>query len=145
MFSRILRLSLFAALIAAFGAPSNAGVRLGTISVGFGYFNGPAYGPFCCYSPWAYDAFYGPYWGPFGPYYPSGYFSPGPDKGTVKLLNANKNAAVYIDNAYAGKVSELKTISIKPGAYDLELQPPGGKAIQKRIYVLSGKTLKLEF
>jgi hypothetical protein len=63
----------------------------------------------------------------------------------VKLVHANKEAAVYIDNAYAGKVSQLKSINIEPGAYDLELQPPGGEPIQKRIYVLSGKTLKLEF
>jgi hypothetical protein len=141
MLSRILRLALFATLIAAFANPSFAHVRLGTVTFGFGYFNDPGYAPFCCYSPWA----YGPFWGTFGPYYPAGFFAPGPTKGTVKLIHANKDAAVYIDNAYAGKASELKSINIEPGAYDLELQPPGDKPIQKRIYVLSGKTLKLEF
>jgi hypothetical protein len=145
MFSRTLRLALLATLIAAFASPSFAHVRLGSVTLGFGYFNVPGYGPVCCYSPWAYDPFYGPFWGAFGPYYPAGFFDPGPRKGTVKLIHANKDAAVYIDNAYAGKASELKSINIEPGAYDLELQPPGDKPIQKRIYVLSGKTLKLEF
>jgi hypothetical protein len=144
MSSRILRLALFATLVAAFASPSFAHVRLGTVTFGFGYFNAPGY-PVCCYSPWAYDPFYGPFWGTFGPYYPAGFFAPGPTKGTVKLVHANKDAAVYIGNAYAGKVSQLKSINIEPGAYDLELQPPGGEPIQKRIYVLSGKTLKLEF
>lgn len=147
MVSRILRFTLLATVVAAFSVPSSAGVRLGTIHAGFGYFDG--WGPFCCYSPWAYSGFYGPYWGPywgaFGPYYPADFFTPGPDKGTVKLVNANKNALVYIDNAYAGKVSELKSMNLTPGAHDLELQPPGGKSIQKRIYVLSGKTVRLEF
>lgn len=143
MFSRILRLALLAAVIAAFAIPSSAGVRLGTAYGGFGYYDG--WGPFCCYSPWAYTGFYSPYWAPFDPYFPEQFFTPGPDKGTVKLVNANKDASVYIDNAYAGKVSELKTINIAPGAYDLELQPPGGKRVEKRIYVLSGKTVRVEF
>lgn len=143
MFSRILRFTLLAVLIAAFVVPSSGGVRLGTINAGFGYFDG--WGPFCCYYPWAYSGFYGPYWGPYSPFYPAEFFAPGPDKGTVKLVNADKNSSVYIDNSYAGKVSELKTMNLAPGAYDLELQPPGGKSIQKRIYVLSGKTVRLEF
>ena len=147
MFSRTLRLAVLAVAVSALSIPSNAGVRFGGVSIGVGY--GYGYTPFCCYGPFTYDGLYGPYapfWGPFGPFYPAGFFGqPGPDKGTVKLIKADRNAAVYIDNAYAGKVSELKTISIKPGAYDLELRPPGGKAVQKRIYVLSGKTLKLEF
>ncbi len=140
MFSRISRFVLFACLMAASANLASAGVRMGTFAVGIGYFNGPAFGPFCCY-----DGFYGPFWGPFGPYYPAGYFAPAATKGTVKLIHANKDAAVYIDNAYAGRVSELKSINIEPGAYDLELQPPGERPIQKRIYVLSGKTLKVEF
>jgi len=145
MFSRILHLATLAIVIVACAATSSAAVRLGTVTAGFGYFNGPFYGPYCCYSPWVYGGFYGPFWGPFGPYYPASFFSPAPNKGTVKLIHANRDAAVYIDNAYAGKVSELKSINIEPGAYDLELRPPGEEPVQKRIYVLSGKTLKLEF
>jgi len=141
MFSRQVRLAILASALAVFAVPSSAGVRLGAISFGFGYSSG-----YCCYSPLLYDGFYGPYWGPFGPFYPVGFFAtPAPDKGTIKLINADKNASVYIDNAYAGKAGELKSISIKPGAYDLAVRPPGGEAVQKRIYVLSGKTLKLEF
>ncbi len=141
MFSRTSRLASLAAILATLSIPSSAAVTLGTILLGFGY---APNGGFCCYGP--YDGFYGPLWGPFGPYYPAGYFArPGPDKGNVKLIKANKDAAVYIDNAYAGKVSDVKTISIEPGAYDLELRMTGQDPIHKRIYVLSGKTLKLEF
>ncbi|MGZ4786966.1 MAG: PEGA domain-containing protein [Terriglobales bacterium] len=63
----------------------------------------------------------------------------------MKLINASKDAEVYIDNAYAGKAGDLKRISIKPGAYNLELRVVGKEPIQRRVYVLSGKTLKLEF
>lgn len=140
MFIRISRLALLAAILAALSIPSSAGITLGTVAVGVGY---TRYGGFCCYAP--YDV-YGPFWGPLGPYYPAGYFAqPGPDKGTIKLIRADKNAQVYIDNAYAGTVSSLKKISIRPGAYDLELRPTIGEPVHKRVYVLSGKTLKLEF
>lgn len=141
MFTPMSRLAVLAAILAALSVPSSAAITFGTVTVGFGY---ARYGGFCCYAP--YDGFYGPFWGPFGPYYPAGYFAqPGPDKGTVKLIKADKDAEVYIDNAYAGTVASLKTISIKPGAYDLELRPTGREPVRKRVYVLSGKTLKLEF
>ena len=143
MFSRILRLTLLAGVVAAFAVPSSAGVRFGSIQAGFGYFDG--WGPVCCYYPWAYSGVYSPYGTPYDPYFPAQFFTPGPDKGTVKLVHADKNASVYIDNAYAGKVSELKDINIAPGAYDLEVRLPDGKATQKRIYVLSGKTVRVEF
>ena len=88
----------------------------------------------------------GPSWGIYGPYYPAGYFSaPAKEKGTVKLVGADKDADVYIDSAYAGKASDLKTISIKPGKYSFELHLPGGEAIKTKIYVSSGRTCKLEF
>ncbi len=143
MFSRISRFVILAVMVLALSGISQAGVKLGTISIGAGYAH--AWG--CCYGPYEYsDYLYGPYWGPFGPYYPFGYFtSPAPDKGTVKLINPAKDAEVYIDSAYAGKATDLKKISIKPGAYNLELRVAGQDPIQKRIYVLSGKTIKLEF
>lgn len=141
MFSLPLRYALLSALLAAVSIPAFAGVHLGAVSIGVGYGSGP-WG----YPGYADYGFYGPWWGPWGPFYPPGFFAqPGPDKGTVKLLNANKDASVYIDYGYAGKVSELKKISIRPGAYDLEVRSPDGKTVQKRIYVLSGKTVKLEF
>ena len=39
----------------------------------------------------------------------------------------------------------LKTIYLDPGAYDLAVRASGKDAVQKRVYVLSGKTVKLEF
>jgi hypothetical protein len=105
---------------------------------------------------------------PFYPYYPYGVSTIGtfhtllfedlfyrplyyPDltyaltKGEVKLqsLGRNKNAAVYIDNAYAGTAGKLKHIWLDPGAYDLVLKAADASSFHQRIYVLSGKTLKI--
>jgi hypothetical protein len=69
MFTRMSRLAVLAAILAALPITSSAAITLGTVTVGIGY---TRYGGFCC--PGSYDGFYGPFWGPFGPYYPSGYF-----------------------------------------------------------------------
>lgn len=134
-------------------------VRLGTVTVGASYTNfGHAFfGPYYPY-PYSYypygafsvGAFYTPFAGyPFyGPFYYPAY---GPvlkyelGKGEVKLssLGRNKNAEVYIDNAYAGIAGKLKEMWLDPGAYDLSLKSADGSSFEKRIYVLSGKSLKI--
>jgi hypothetical protein len=123
--------------------PSAAGVRLGGIVFGAGYshFSGP-----CCYNPYYYDTFdgyYGPYYGAW--YTPLLFRQPSPNKGLVKLPKLEKTAEIYIDNAYAGIAGDLKTIPLDPGAYDLEVRSAGKEPLQKRVYVLSGKTVKIEF
>jgi PEGA domain len=126
-------------------------VRFGGVYVGAGYsyFSGPfGYRPF--WSPF-YSSFYGygPYgWDPFfyGPaYYPYyGDYRFGPDKGEVKLTDAPKSAAVFIDDAYAGTVEHLKSMWLDPGAYNLKVSTPDHGDFQQRIYVLSGKSLKID-
>jgi len=64
--------------------------------------------------------------------------------GEVKLLTAEKNAEVFLDGAYAGLSEDLKSIWLDPGAYSLELKSTGKQVFKKRIYVLSGKTVKIE-
>ena len=126
-------------------------VRLGTIGVGGAYsrFSGPFfYNPFWYgfypyrlgYSPFFYDPFF------YSPFYAPGYFGGfayGESKGEVKLSGAPKTAEVYLDGAYAGTADKLKSIWLDPGAYDLSVSTPGGSPFHQRIYVLSGKSLKI--
>ncbi len=128
---------LLVAFVILLTFPCAAGVRLGTVLVGVGYshFSGPS----CCYGPYYYDSFYDPWYSPFW------YREPSATKGTVRLQKVEKTSEVYINQAYAGVAGDLKTIYLDPGAYDLEIRPTGKAPVQKRVYVLSGKTLKLEF
>jgi hypothetical protein len=119
-------------------------VRLGGIVVGAGYSHllGPGYGYFPYgYAPNGY--FYDPF--PYGMYLHPGFFtgfSYGPSMGEIKLKTDDRSAWVYLDGALAGKADKLKTIYLDPGAYNLEVRS-GDKRFEQRIYVLSGKTLRL--
>jgi hypothetical protein len=131
------------------GAEHNLHWRLGTIALGAGYahFSGPAYYPYGFYpfSPfggWEYSAFWFPYWGPY-PFFAPGYFANGSGKGEIKLNAEPKTAGVYLDRAYAGTADHLKNIWLEPGAYDLSLAASGREDFHQRIYVLSGKSLKI--
>lgn len=115
-------------------------VRLAGITAGLAYthFSGPWYGPWG-YGYWPYFA-YDPYF--YHPFYGTG-FSRRAGMGEIRLRSVRKNAEVFIDGAYAGTVSELKTMWLDPGAYDLELRA-GGESFRRRVYVLSGKTLHIQ-
>jgi hypothetical protein len=126
-------------------------LHLGTVSVGAGYsrFSSPFYDPYSFY-PFPpsilpgfgtrYSSrFWDPYWGYF---YPAGYFSYNDGKGEVRLA-APKQADVYLDNAYAGKAEKLKSIWLQPGAYDLSVSNSDHASYHQRIYVLSGKSLRI--
>jgi hypothetical protein len=119
-------------------------LQLGTVSFGAGYshFSSPYYSPYGFYP---YSAYYsGMLWDPYWGYlYPTGYFSYNDGKGEVRLA-APKQANVYLDNAYAGKAEKLKSIWLKPGAYDLSVCNSDHASFHQRIYVLSGKSLKIE-
>ena len=135
------KLLLLAGLLAVLAVPSFAGIRFGGVGIGIGYTHFE--GPYCC-NPYTYDGYYyGP--GFYGPWYAPWFYTPNPTKGTVKLKNVEDTAEVYIDQAYAGIAKDLKNIYLDPGAYNLEIRSPGKEPTQKRVYVLSGKTLKLEF
>jgi len=118
-------------------------LRLGTIWVGAGYskFSWPFYYP---YSFYPFPGFYSPpLWDPYSSYfYPIGYFSYDNGKGEVRL-SAPRQADVYLDNAYAGKAEKLKSIWLEPGAYDLSVSDSDHASYHQRIYVLSGKSLKI--
>jgi len=106
--------------------------HLGGIVAGAGYWHGG-------YSPWYYDPFL------FYPVYAPGYhtgFGYRPNMGAVKIEGPDKDAWVYLDGALAGRADKLKQIWLDPGAYELELRS-GDRRAKQKIYVLSGKTLKV--
>ncbi len=128
------------ALAAVTAAGAFPGVRLGGVGGHFGYGRGPMwYGP-GYWSPW-YDPFW--YYGPMA--HPGFYngFLQGPGMGEVKLNGASKEALVFLDGAYAGEVRKLKSMWLEPGVYELEVRD-GTRKFERRIYVLSGKTLDLK-
>jgi hypothetical protein len=120
-------------------------IRLGGISVGASYSHGP-WSPY--YSPYRY--YYGP-WGLYDPFWYSPFIHPAlyggygyqPSTGEIKLDTDAKDASVYLDGAFAGTVESLKNFRLEPGAYNLELRDSNQATFSKRIYVLSGKTLRL--
>jgi hypothetical protein len=123
-------------LIAALAFPGLlAAQRRGGFAVGAGHSRlyAPSWG---WYNPW------------FSPYYPGfygGFYGGrygGPALGEVKL-HAPKTAEVYVDGAYAGEAGRLKSMWMRPGAYNLEVRA-GGQSFTRRVYVLGGRTLKLD-
>ncbi len=97
---------------------------------------GPAFGEWGWYSP-----FYGPY-GWYGPYTPyPAYYS---DAGRLELKTNVKDADVYINGAYAGKVAKLKSMWLRPDAYNIEIRAAGYAPYAERIYLLAGKTTQVK-
>lgn len=132
-------------LVASLVIPASAGVRLGTISVGagYGYYSGSYWPGYWAgyYPPPFFAGWSGPW---FAPYYAPVYFTPQINHGQVNLQTSNKNAEVYLEGAYAGPASKLKNFWLAPGVYQLEVRAAGHATQEKRIYVISGKTLKLK-
>ena len=116
-------------------------IRLGSVSVSGSYISGPGWYP--------YYGYYGRYL--YDPFFYSPYVHPGlytgfayrADMGEVKLTASDQDASVYIDGAYAGPANKLKTLWLEPGAYNLELRDTSGQRFERRIYVLTGKTLQI--
>ena len=120
--------------------------RLGgvVVSAGYSHFSGPYY-PFY-YSPYYYSPFFYD-WGGYYPFFHPGFYSgfgPGPSKGEIKLRTDLDKAEVYLDGAYAGYASGLKSFWLDSGAYNLEVRADNRAPYARRIYVLSGKILRIE-
>ena len=132
-------------LAAALATPASAGVRLGTISIGagYGYSSGPYWPGYLAgyYPPPFSGGWYDPW---FAPYYAPVYYAPQVNQGQVNLQTSDKNAEVYLDGAFAGPASKLKNFWLAPGVYQLEVRAVGQAPQEKRIYVLTGKTLKIK-
>lgn len=136
-------------------------VRLSGISVGagVGFYNGPAWGP-----GWYGPGWYGPrmwnalWWDPWfaSPYWsgwamPASWIHPGywggfgqtPASGEIELRTPNKDDAVMIDGAFAGRAKDLKSFWLPPGIYVISVVDGDGNSFERKVYVLSGKTLRL--
>jgi PEGA domain len=113
--------------------------------VGGGYFSGPGFDLYGLYSwyPYSGAAFWDPFWSPYSSfaYLPNVAYRN--DKGEIRLTTDPKQAEVYIDGAYAGTADHLKTIWLDPGAYDLSVSHTGRESFHKRVYILTGKLLKV--
>ena len=79
-------------------------------------------------------------------YYPGWFtgFTQRPGMGEIRLQTNLKDADVFIDDGWAGKVKDLKTLWLEPGAYNLKVQAESYAPFTVRIYILSGKTLKVD-
>jgi hypothetical protein len=127
-------------------------VRIGGISLVGGYsrFSGPLYwgAPYYGYyaSPYwtPFWQTYFPYSGPLQAFYPAYSFQRRPNMGEIKLHAEPRTASVFINDAYAGTAEDLKSIWLEPGAYDLKIEAADGSSFSRRLYVLSGKTLKVD-
>jgi hypothetical protein len=126
-------------------------VKLGPVLVGASYsrFGGPFYYPYG-FSP--FDGFSRAWlWDPYWAYplsYPSGYFGYNDGRGEVKITLEPRTldpklAEVYVDNAFAGTADHLKNMWLDPGAYELSILSKDGATFRRRIYVLSGRSLKI--
>ena len=130
----VLAVTFLALSSTAFAA---GGVR---IRIGVGGFRG-------YYAPTPYYR-YAPAWGFWGPAYHFGYAGPIPayrsdDLGKIRLEGANRQDRIYLDGGYAGVAGDLKTITVRPGAYSLEVKRGGQGIFTQRVYVVRGKTLRI--
>jgi hypothetical protein len=121
-------------------------VKLGGVLVTAGYthFTGPYYYPYYYY-PFYYSRFYD--WAWYHPFFHPGFytgFAYGPSKGTIRLRTDLEKAQVYLDGAYAGFAGDLKTFWLDPGAYNLEVRAENRSPYHVRVYVPSGKTLRID-
>src|SRR5262245_39649642 len=131
---------------------SKTRVKLGGISLGGFYHHHSGFDYYPYYYPYN-SALWGampyPLWpyADFSPafYHPGYYsgFSRSDGMGEARLLTSEKTAAVFLDGAYAGVAEDLKSIWLEPGAYTLEVTGHGNEQFKRRIYVLSGKTVKV--
>jgi PEGA domain len=136
------RVAVIVAFLALIPLTAQAGVKFGGIVIGTSYASGPYFGPYYGYG--CFDPFWcGPYGYPWGPmFYTS---APGRPMGEVKLGVNDKKAEVYIDGAFAGLAKDLKHIWLDPGVYQVEVRAAGQEPVERRIYVLTNKTVKLDF
>jgi hypothetical protein len=144
--SRFLRSSAIALLALFFLVPAASAQRGGGFVGRGGFYGGGFYGGgwgLGWYGPaWGWGGYY-PYWGPYAYGYGYGYSST-PRYGDVKITDAGKDAMVYVDGGYAGRVAQLKKFRLPVGDHNIELRDPSGHAFhQERIHVLPGKTLEI--
>ncbi len=68
-----------------------------------------------------------------------------PPFGTIRVLNPDKFAAVYINNKFYGHADEFSNsrqgLQLNPGTYDIRVEPTSGQPVAQKITVEAGKTI----
>lgn len=109
-------------------------------SVGFGYSS------WCC--PYAYGYGYPYAWGYPGPYYPGPYYyGPTYVGSSVRLQVAPREAEVYVDGYYAGKVDQFdgtfQRLNVEPGEHELQIFMPGYQSFAQKVYLQPTSTFRV--
>jgi hypothetical protein len=113
----------------AFARPRGGGFG-GFVGFGPSFYGGPGFwGP-------GWGPYYGPYWGPV--------MGHPPNAGELKLRSDERNAEVFIGGSFAGYARDLKSMWIRAGNYDVEIRAAGFPSVRQSIYVIAGKTVRLE-
>jgi hypothetical protein len=137
------------------------------------YYRPPTYyRPNGYYRPYGYYPYYGygyPYYSPysfgfsvgfgFGGYYPYGYYPywsyPGPGYygygyagSSLHLLVTPREAEVFLDGYYAGKVDDFdgtfQRLRLEPGEHSVQLYLAGHRSVQQELYLQPGKTFDIK-
>ena len=121
-------------------------MRLGGISIGAGYSRYGYHSPSLYNYPYYYRSHY-PLYHPFDAWAHPGYylgFDRSESTGRIKLKTEHKDASVFLDGAFAGVAKDLREIWLEPGVYQLKVAADLHEPFELRVYVLTGKTVKIE-
>jgi hypothetical protein len=122
-------------------------LKFDRVSIGtfYSHYSGRLHGyPYDSYPYYFY--YWDPFWAYSTPFFAPGYFvgyTRAPGKGELKLNGAPKKADVFLDGGYAGTAETLKSMWLDPGTYNLAVMAQGYAPYRQRIYVLKGRTLKM--
>jgi len=122
-------------------------------SFGLGFYYGY---PYAFYPGFGFSVGYGygyPYYGYPYPYYapayppPAGYVaaSPGAGYGGVRIMDAPKDAEVYADGYFVGRVDDFdgsyQRLTLEAGAHKIEIRAPGFESLSFDVQIVPGQTV----
>jgi hypothetical protein len=106
------------------------------------------YRPYGYRQGWSYNLYFGRPYDYYG--YPSGgygyyAFRPGVSYGSVRIVDASRDAEVFVDGVYAGVVDDydgvFQHLNLEAGAHTIEIEAPGYRPIAFDVRVLPGQTV----
>ena len=122
------------------------------------YYYGPRYRTFYPYYPYSFAFSFGYGWGypydglgygyPFYGGYP--YYGPGfyDLSSSVRLQVTPKDAEVYVDGYFAGKVDNFdgtfQRLRVEPGDHEIQLFMPGHRSFSQRVYLQPGGSFRVQ-
>ena len=91
--------------------------------------------------PFAYR-YYDPFWDPW--YYRSSFPAVDRNKGELRLEHFDKHDDVFVNGSFAGRINDVKTMSLNPGSYNVVVRSQGEEIVDRQVYVVAGKTVKIK-